>query len=57
MTGRDDEGLAAVLHAEQDAPEQVKYHYIARELTLRWLRRTPTHRPELDALAKRLRVA
>jgi hypothetical protein len=57
MTGREDEGLAAVLHAEQAAPEQVKYHYIARELTLRWLRRTPTRRPELDALARRLRVA
>lgn len=57
MTGRDEEGLAAVLRAEQDAPEQVKYHFIARELTLLWLRRTQGRRPELDALAKRLRVA
>jgi hypothetical protein len=57
MTGRDDEGLAAVLQAERDAPEQVRYHFIARELTLRWLGRTPSRRAELDALAKRLRVA
>jgi transcriptional regulator with XRE-family HTH domain len=57
MTGRDDEGLAAVLDAERDAPEQVRYHFIARELTLYWLRRTQGRRPELDALARRLRVA
>jgi len=57
MTGRDDEGLATVLDAERDAPEQVRYHFIARELTLYWLRRTQGRRPELDALARRLRVA
>src|SRR3954471_7282304 len=57
MTGRDDEGLATVLHAERDAPEQVRYHFLARELTLHWLRRTHGRRPELDALAQRLRVA
>jgi hypothetical protein len=57
MTGRDEEGLAVVLHAERDAPEQVKYHYLARELVLLWLRRTQGRRPELDALAQRLRVA
>ena len=57
MTGRDDEGLATVLQAERDAPEQVRYHFLARELTLHWLRRTQGRRPELDALAQRLRVA
>jgi transcriptional regulator with XRE-family HTH domain len=45
MTGRDDEGLAVVLHAERDAPEQVKYHYLARELVMLWLRRTRLGEP------------
>src|SRR3954447_11232391 len=57
MTGRDDEGLATVLDAERDAPEQVRYHFIARELALYWLRRTQGRRPALDALAPRPRVA
>jgi hypothetical protein len=57
LTGHDSDGLKVVLHAERDAPEQVRYHFIARELVLLWLRRTRGHQAELDALARRLRVA
>ena len=56
-TGMEHDALNVVLHAERDAPEQVRYHYIARELVLTWLRRSPTPQPELGALAHRLRVA
>ena len=44
-TGRDDDGLGTVLRAEQDAPEQVRYHFISRELVLLWLRRSRTVAP------------
>jgi hypothetical protein len=57
MTGHDEDGLDTVLRAEQDAPEQVRYHYIARVVVLLWLRRTTSRRSDLDALAQRLRVA
>lgn len=57
MTNEPDEALQVVLRAEHDAAEQVHHHYIARELTLTWLRRSRSPRPELDGLARRLRVA
>jgi transcriptional regulator with XRE-family HTH domain len=57
MTNRDDMALSTLLHAERDAPEQVRYHYIARELVLSWLRRSRGPQGTLDALAQRLRVA
>ena len=57
MTNREADALQVLLHAERDAPEQVRHHYIARELVLTCLRRGRTIRPELDALAARLQVA
>ncbi|MCW2744891.1 MAG: hypothetical protein JWM48_1441, partial [Mycobacterium sp.] len=41
----------------REAPEQVKYHYIARDLTLTWLRRSKCPNVALDDLARRLHVA
>jgi hypothetical protein len=52
-----DEGLAIVLDAERMAPEQVRNHYISRQLVLTWMRqqrRTPSL--ELAGLAARLRL-
>jgi transcriptional regulator with XRE-family HTH domain len=54
---RRDEGLAIVLDAEQMAPEQVRHHYISRQLVLTWMRQQ--RRPpslELTGLAARLRL-
>ena len=54
---RRDEGLAIVLDAERIAPEQVRHHYISRQLVLTWMRqqrRTPSL--ELAGLAARLRL-
>jgi transcriptional regulator with XRE-family HTH domain len=54
---RRDEGLAVVLDAERMAPEQVRHHYISRQLVLTWMRqqrRTPSL--ELAGLAARLRL-
>ena len=54
---RRDEGLAVVLNAERMAPEQVRHHYISRQLVLTWMRqqrRTPSL--ELAGLAARLRL-
>jgi hypothetical protein len=45
------------LDAEQMAPEQVRHHYISRQLVLTWMRhqrRTPSL--ELAGLAARLRL-
>jgi transcriptional regulator with XRE-family HTH domain len=58
LANRPDDALATVLRAEQDSPEQVRYHYIARELVLTWLRNRNTRMlPQVDALAHRLRLA
>jgi len=35
---RPDEGLAVLLDAEQLAPEQVRYHFLTRQLVLTWMR-------------------
>ncbi len=54
---RRDEGLAVLLSAEQLAPEQVRHHFISRQLVLTWmrqLRRKPDF--ELAGLAARLRL-
>ncbi|MGW7070653.1 helix-turn-helix domain-containing protein [Streptomyces sp. NPDC054855] len=54
---RIDDALSVVLDAEQLAPEQVRHHYMSREIVLGWVRGTrgrPT-RPVAD-LAERLRV-
>jgi hypothetical protein len=52
-----DDALTTLLDAERLAPEQVRYHYLGRQLTLTWLRRSrgkPS--PALLALARRLQV-
>jgi hypothetical protein len=54
---RVDQAQAVLLDAERLAPEQVRYHYLGRQLVLGWIRRgrgRPS--PELVALARRLRV-
>lgn len=55
---RRDVALRSVLDAEQMAPEQVRYHFISRQLVQTWIRTgrsKPSHR--LTALAERLHVA
>ena len=54
---RTDEALAMVLTAEEIAPEQVRHHYMSRELVLGWVRGT-RGRPSRSVaeLAERLRV-
>ncbi|WP_432902471.1 helix-turn-helix domain-containing protein [Micromonospora matsumotoense] len=52
-----DDAQAALLDAEQMAPEQVHHHFLSRQLTLTWIRRQrgkPT--AELVGLAQRLKV-
>ncbi|SCK52235.1 Predicted transcriptional regulators [Streptomyces sp. ScaeMP-e48] len=54
---RTDEALVVLLEAEQAAPEQVRHHYMSRELVIGWIRGTrgrPSH-PVAD-LARRLRI-
>jgi tetratricopeptide (TPR) repeat protein/DNA-binding XRE family transcriptional regulator len=54
---RRDEGLAVLLAAEQTAPEQVRHHFISRQLVLTWIRQRPRKPdPELAGLAARLRL-
>lgn len=54
---RTDEALAKLLEAERDAPEQVRHHYLSRELVIGWVRGT-RGRPSqsVAGLARRLRV-
>lgn len=55
---RSDDALATLLDAEAEAPEQVRYHFIPRQLVLTWMRNLkgkPSY--HLAALAQRLRVA
>ncbi|MFF7737281.1 helix-turn-helix domain-containing protein [Streptomyces sp. NPDC007984] len=54
---RTDEALAILLDAEQAAPEQVRHHYLSRELVIGWIRGTRRRpsQPVVD-LARRLRV-
>jgi hypothetical protein len=52
---RGDDALAALLDAEQMAPEQVRHHFLSRQLTLTWIRRQrgkPS--PQLVGLARLL---
>ncbi|WP_241027572.1 hypothetical protein [Streptomyces verrucosisporus] len=54
---RTDEALAKLLEAEQDAPEQIRHHYMSRELVVGWVRGT-RGRPSqpVAELARRLRI-
>lgn len=54
---RTDEALALVLDAEELAPEQVRYHFIPRQLVTTWVRQQrgkPSH--QLAGVAQRLRI-
>ncbi len=55
---RRDEAMATLLEVESEAPEQVRYHFISRQLVQAWMRRT-RGRPSyaLTGLAERLHVA
>lgn len=55
---RRDEADSVVLDAEQRAPEQVRYHFLSRQLVQTWIR-TSRDKPtlELTGLAERLHVA
>lgn len=54
---RQEEALSTLLHAEQMAPEQVRHHYLGRQLVLTWIRQQRT-KPSvaLVGLARRLQV-
>ncbi|WP_225918954.1 helix-turn-helix domain-containing protein [Actinocatenispora comari] len=55
---RTDDAMAALLNAEQFAPEQIRYHAASRNLVRTWVRRsrgTPSH--QLTGLARRMQVA
>lgn len=55
---RRDDALAALLQAEQLAPEQVRHHAISRQLVLSWLRNNRGARSvALEQLAGRLHLA
>jgi hypothetical protein len=51
------DGLAVLLDAEQIAPEQVRHHFISRQLVLTWMRQL-RRKPDLElaGLATRLRL-
>ncbi|WP_326563419.1 helix-turn-helix domain-containing protein [Micromonospora peucetia] len=54
---RVDDAQAVLLDAEQMAPEQVRHHFLSRQLALTWIRRQ-RNKPsaELVGLARRLKV-
>jgi transcriptional regulator with XRE-family HTH domain len=53
-----DEAITTVLQAIRDAPEQVRYHFITRELTLSWMRDPRTRgRHDITGLAQQLELA
>ncbi|MFI6708498.1 helix-turn-helix domain-containing protein [Nonomuraea sp. NPDC050478] len=57
LWNRTDEAMAALLEAETIAPEQVRHHYLSRQLTMSWIRRRkgkPSF--QLAALARRLNI-
>lgn len=58
QANRLDDALGTVMRAEHEAPEQVRYHYIVRELVVSWMRNRQTRgRPDVARLAQRLRLA
>lgn len=58
VSGRRDQALSTVLDAERLAPEQVRHHFISRQLVLSWMKNPRgTVTTELGALAHRLRLA
>ncbi|MFI2709079.1 helix-turn-helix domain-containing protein [Micromonospora sp. NPDC018662] len=54
---RVDDAQAVLLEAEQMAPEQVRHHFLSRQLALTWVRQQRGKPPaELVGLARRLKV-
>jgi len=57
LANRPDDALATILQAEHDSPEQVRHHYIARELVVTWMRSRKTQNlPQVEALAHKLQL-
>lgn len=57
LSGSRHEAISAILDAERLAPEQVKHHYLARQIVLTWIRNIQGSPPiELDRLARRMDV-
>lgn len=57
LAGRQADSVSAVLTAERAAPEQVRHHYLSRQLVLTWMRNsqgTPSF--ALQGLARRMRI-
>ncbi|MFB9690074.1 helix-turn-helix domain-containing protein [Amycolatopsis plumensis] len=57
VSGRHDAAVATVLNAERMAPDQVRHHYLSRQLVITWVRNTHG-KPgfELHQLARRMHV-
>lgn len=57
LSGRREGAISTVLDAERLAPEQVRHHYLSRQLVLTWVRNTQgSPGVELDRLARRMHV-
>ncbi|WP_228816305.1 hypothetical protein [Nocardia transvalensis] len=57
LAGRRHDSISAVLDAEEVAPEQVRHHYLSRQLVLTWIRNAHGKPPfALQALAQRMRI-
>ncbi|WP_454198443.1 helix-turn-helix domain-containing protein [Nocardia sp. Marseille-Q1738] len=58
LAGRQKDSITAVLEAEQIAPEQVRHHYLSRQLVLTWMRSNHgSPSLALQSLAQRMRIA
>ncbi|MGW4829646.1 helix-turn-helix domain-containing protein [Amycolatopsis japonica] len=56
-SGRTEAAVATVLDAERMAPDQVRHHYLSRQLVLNWVRNTHGNPAfGLDQLARRMHV-
>ena len=57
LANRPDDAVRVMLEAEHDSSEQVRYHYIARELVTTWMRNRSTRQlPQVDGLARKLHL-
>lgn len=55
--GQQDDAIEAVIHAMREAPEQVRYHFITRELVISWMRDPRTRsRHDIHQLAQQLQL-
>ncbi|MEC3976235.1 helix-turn-helix domain-containing protein [Amycolatopsis sp. H20-H5] len=57
VSGQLEAAVTTVLDAERKAPDQVRHHYLSRQLVLNWVRNAHGKPPfELDQLARRMHV-